>query len=1052
MANTGSAKITITEKDLSNYNINEATTVASIVGFATKGPINTPTLCSSKGDFIDKFGEPPLSSPWGHLAAFRYFNSGNALYYVRAAAMPDDDETASDANNDYEGAYATYFETNNIAIGAKIVSDSAVLTSWSDGTYKIGMRYYSGTGSEPTTDTQIMIQIIGGPIVLSGAGGVIEKLQTAIDNAFGAGEISVALQSGSTDILEFITNETGENVYLKITNGENDDALEYYGFTEEKLKYGANSTPQYLTVYDGIKTAASVESETALTFPITGTQLTYATGDMTVDSVPTTAIQAVGDITFGANAEIGDTIEISNGTMIETYEFGTGTDDDTSYHYYITVGVDSDTSATNLFNKINSKSVLCSATNGTASKVDLTVLKAGSLGNSYTITITEVTGTDLSKTDFATGADGTRFQLSGVDFEFVNDTDNSDNYIAIDINGLGTAADVANQMITDIEASSVNDSVNVEINGSVAEQIDVEAKLAGATGNSITLVVDGVEITTTNSGTLENGTDQTKYGIDITLTEQGNASISKNIQIEPTTDIADMAGLISLIQTKLNSKFGIDKINVSEETTDKLTFITESTGANTIITLAEPSQYSGWTEFGFTSSTAISSVGTDGTRTGEVKVSFKELGTGGDNYGVRFTERPGVIDPTIFTYKLEVIKNDDIDNPVETWPQISFDSSDINYWIDKINSEDSGSDFITALAGTGTVGNIDFSDTPSFVMPKINNNTTNKLYKFSNGDDGIPESNDLNGIHDYGTIIDSLIKEALASLKNKDTIEFDLLAIPGYYSNETINNGINLVENRKDFFYIIDSPNGYTYKQVTDWHNGVDVDGSPNSLLDTSYGATFWPWQTDRNYYDNAINSDGELVNCPATGFILEAMVRTDSAYNAQWLAAAGIPEGLIFPEDYETSPNQEERDYMYSDLNAVNPIFFKVGQGSLIWGNKTLLREYSALNQINVRRLVILIRKRVRNAMQEFIFKQNNATTWNKAETIVTNILEPIREAGGLEDYQVRFDETTTTDKNIDELVMNGTIAIKPTKAISYINVGINIIGATGSVDVFEL
>ena len=176
-------------------------------------------------------------------------------------------------------------------------------------------------------------------------------------------------------------------------------------------------------------------------------------------------------------------------------------------------------------------------------------------------------------------------------------------------------------------------------------------------------------------------------------------------------------------------------------------------------------------------------------------------------------------------------------------------------------------------------------------------------------------------------------------------------------------------------------------------------------------------------------------------------MLEVDNSYGP-WYAPAGDLRGKISAFDYEGSPSLAERDTMYGDLNALNPIVNFASKGLEIFGQKTLLRATSALNRINVRRMVIYAKKLIKRAMDGLVFEPHNADSWARATNLINSILEPIRQGNGLADYRVTIDDTTNTASLIQQSIMAGTIQLVPVGTIEIIELDIQIQAAGTTIE----
>ena len=381
----------------------------------------------------------------------------------------------------------------------------------------------------------------------------------------------------------------------------------------------------------------------------------------------------------------------------------------------------------------------------------------------------------------------------------------------------------------------------------------------------------------------------------------------------------------------------------------------------------------------------------------------------------------------------------------ESFTNISWNSGDTNYFETVINKDplNGGSEWITAdtnlsasgdsvlkiTAGNYILGVAGTGDTAWATGDTWTALTGATYYDYRSGTNGVS----ANG--DSGLFVTAL--GTSSELANTELWDYHILITPDTESSAVQDAAITLAESRKDFIYIADTPYGLTYSQAADWHNGEGSHGR-TAAINSSYAATYWPWLKD---YDS-INK--EYVWAPPSVWMAAKYLEVDRAYGS-WYAPAGDVRGRLSASDYETSPSFAEREVLYGDLNAVNPIVNFNAKGLEIFGQKTLYRVNSALNRINVRRMVIYIKKLIKAAMDSIIFEPHNANSWAKATSKINAILEPIRQANGLDDYKVTIDDTTNTPDLIAQNTMKGLVQLVPTGTIEIIEISVQV-NAAGS------
>ncbi|MEK6880814.1 MAG: phage tail sheath C-terminal domain-containing protein, partial [Nanoarchaeota archaeon] len=279
------------------------------------------------------------------------------------------------------------------------------------------------------------------------------------------------------------------------------------------------------------------------------------------------------------------------------------------------------------------------------------------------------------------------------------------------------------------------------------------------------------------------------------------------------------------------------------------------------------------------------------------------------------------------------------------------------------------------------------------------------------------------------------LRQAVDVVKDPDFIDINLLAIPGIYSNQVVEYGIEKIETRADAMYVIDI-SGSTYSIVA---NEVKSRG-----FNTSYATVYYP---DINVVDDV---NGKIVRVPSSVAAVGAISFNDRV-SFPWFAPAGLNRGGLNADTIGfavTKPvdqlKESERNTLYE--NRVNPIAKFPGiPGATIWGQKTLQVKASALDRVNVRRLLIKAKKLVSSAVKFLVFEPNNPSTWTAFKQIVNPILADIQSKNGLEQFQVIIDSTTNTPDLIDRNVMRGVLLLIPQRSAEFIAIDF-VIGRSGA------
>lgn len=309
-------------------------------------------------------------------------------------------------------------------------------------------------------------------------------------------------------------------------------------------------------------------------------------------------------------------------------------------------------------------------------------------------------------------------------------------------------------------------------------------------------------------------------------------------------------------------------------------------------------------------------------------------------------------------------------------------------------------------------------------------------YSLSGGDNGISTDDDTNATALIGDSTTNP-KTGIYALDN-DQLNISIALTPGM-SNQSLQNAlITLAEETQNFIALVSPPYGTidTAQEAIDWSNGQSE--SRTASLNSSYAAAFFPWVQVYNTFDG-INTWYDPVI-----FAARQMVYTDSISDP-WFAPAGFQRGrLTKPIDVDVNLNQGDRDSLYSGGNIINPIVNFPQKGITIFGQRTTQRAATALDRINIRRLMIYLRKLVLASTQQFIFEPNDPILWEQVQNVMDPALDDIRRRRGITDYRVICDETTNTPARIDRNEMWAKIIIKPTKTAEVIVFELNLTSQT--------
>ena len=277
--------------------------------------------------------------------------------------------------------------------------------------------------------------------------------------------------------------------------------------------------------------------------------------------------------------------------------------------------------------------------------------------------------------------------------------------------------------------------------------------------------------------------------------------------------------------------------------------------------------------------------------------------------------------------------------------------------------------------------------------------------------------------------------ESISLLANKDAYKYNILVAPGLISSHgapsstAITQIQTTVQERGDAIAIID---------LVPYNAQIGTVTSTASPYNTSYMATYWPWlkTIDPN--------TGNQVWVPASTMIPSVYAFNDSVA-APWFAPAGINRGILPTViQAERILTQGNRDTLYQ--SNVNPIATLSGAGIVVFGQKTLQKKRSALDRVNVRRLLIELKNYISQVADTFVFEQNDTNTRSELLAIINPYLSSIQQQQGLTSFKVIMDESNNPPLVVDQNQLVGQIYLQPTKTIEFILLDFNIL-PTGAV-----
>ena len=271
---------------------------------------------------------------------------------------------------------------------------------------------------------------------------------------------------------------------------------------------------------------------------------------------------------------------------------------------------------------------------------------------------------------------------------------------------------------------------------------------------------------------------------------------------------------------------------------------------------------------------------------------------------------------------------------------------------------------------------------------------------------------------------------AFTLLNNKDEYQFNVLLAPGVtLGNSAVSTMISTCENRGDAIAMVDT---VLYGQT------VTAAATAASGQSSNYAATYWPWVS---LYSTAL---GKAVWAPAST-VMGGVLAFNDQVGAEWFAPAGLNRGGV-PAVLraERKLSQNDRDNLY-EAN-VNPLATFPGEGVVVFGQKTLQKRATALDRVNVRRLLIALKDFIGQVANNLVFEQNTNVTRNRFLAQVNPYLESVVQRQGLYAYKVVMDDSNNTPDVIDRNQLVGQIYIQPTKTAEFIILNFNVLptGAT--------
>jgi hypothetical protein len=383
-----------------------------------------------------------------------------------------------------------------------------------------------------------------------------------------------------------------------------------------------------------------------------------------------------------------------------------------------------------------------------------------------------------------------------------------------------------------------------------------------------------------------------------------------------------------------------------------------------------------------------------------------------------------------FGFNFDLSTTDNV-NYLSVFPDSATATAGTAFYLGDFNQE-SGANFPSSVAPNS--GSISLSDATTSV------NSRKFLIPFQGGFDGFKPNRIVSTAGDIiagntqgydcssntatGTIA---FRKAINSVSNPDEFDINMLVLPGLIHrlhSSVTTFAKDMCEDRQDAFFIMDA--GAYADSISTIVNTVQP-------FDSNYVASYHPWV-------KILNSDKNKPVWVPPSVVLPGVIAFNDSVAAEWFAPAGLNRGgLTNVIEAKSRLTRVERDALYE--GRVNPIATFPGQGVTVFGQKTLQAKPSALDRINVRRLLIAVKKFIASSTRYLVFENNTAATRNRFLSIVNPYLESIQQRQGLYAFRVVMDDTNNTPDVIDRNIMVGEIFLQPAKTAEFIVLDFNVL-----------
>ena len=278
----------------------------------------------------------------------------------------------------------------------------------------------------------------------------------------------------------------------------------------------------------------------------------------------------------------------------------------------------------------------------------------------------------------------------------------------------------------------------------------------------------------------------------------------------------------------------------------------------------------------------------------------------------------------------------------------------------------------------------------------------------------------------------SAYTQSIDLLANKDSYRYNFITVPGLIGRSTFTNHYNVI-NTKLIPMVTERGDTMAIVDVVEYGQNLSAVTTAANAFDTSFVATYWPWAQTID------PATGQNIWVPAST-LMPGVYMANDRVSYPWIAPAGTNRGVVTNVTrVERVVTQSGRDTLY-EAN-VNPLATLPGYGVVVYGQKTLQKKNTALDRVNVRRLLIELNNYIGQIAQSLVFEQNTSNTRNEFLAQVNPYLSTIQQQQGLYDFNVVMDDTNNTPTVIDNNQLVGQIYIQPTKSSEFILLEFNIL-----------